>query len=87
MDAGEFRAGNAAAGLEFLGRFDSIFKVLEPSAKAGGLSDAEIEVLVAQRDAAKKARDFALSDRIRDQLLEQGVVLEDTRSGVRWKRK
>jgi len=55
MDAGEFRAGNAAAGLEFLGRFDSIFKVLEPSAKAGGLSDAEIEVLVAQRDAAKKA--------------------------------
>jgi len=42
---------------------------------------------VAQRDAAKKARDFALSDRIRDQLLEQGVVLEDTRSGVRWKRK
>jgi cysteinyl-tRNA synthetase len=87
MDAGEFRAGNAAAGLAFLGLFDSIFQVLEPGAKAGGLSDAGIEALVAERTAAKKARDFALSDRIRDQLLEQGIILEDTKSGVRWKRK
>jgi cysteinyl-tRNA synthetase len=87
MDAGEFRAGNAPAGLAFLGLFDSIFKVLEPSAQAGGLSDADIEALVLERTAAKKARDFALSDRIRDQLLEQGIILEDTKSGVRWKRK
>jgi cysteinyl-tRNA synthetase len=87
MDAGEYRAGNAPAGLAFLSLFDSIFKVLEPSAQAGGLSDAGIEGLVAERAAAKKARDFALSDRIRDQLLEQGIILEDTKSGVRWKRK
>jgi cysteinyl-tRNA synthetase len=87
MDAGEFLAGNAPAALAFLGLFDSIFKVLEPSAKSGGLSDAHIEALVLERTAAKKARDFALSDRIRDQLLEQGIVLEDTKSGVRWKRK
>ena len=38
-------------------------------------------------DFGWKARDFALSDRIRDQLLEQGIILEDTKSGVRWKRK
>jgi cysteinyl-tRNA synthetase len=87
MDAGEFRAGNTPAALAFLGLFDSIFKVLEPSAQPSGLSDAAIEALIAQRTAAKKARDFALSDRIRDQLLEQGIVLEDTKSGVRWKRK
>jgi cysteinyl-tRNA synthetase len=87
MDAGEFRAGNVPAGLEFFGLFDSIFKVLEPGAQSGGLSDGDIEALVAERTAAKKARDFALSDRIRDQLQEQGVILEDTKSGVRWKRK
>jgi cysteinyl-tRNA synthetase len=87
MDAREFRAGNAPAALEFLGRFDSIFDVLSPSVKAGGLSDADIEARVAERNAAKKARDFALADRIRDQLLEQGIILEDTKSGVRWKRK
>jgi len=87
MDAGEFLAGNAPAALRFFGAFDSIFKVLEPSAKAGELSDAAIEARVAERTAAKKARDFALSDRIRDELLEQGIVLEDTKAGVRWKRK
>jgi cysteinyl-tRNA synthetase len=61
--------------------------VLRPSAKAGALSDADIEARVAERTAAKKARDFGLSDRIRDELLEQGIILEDTKSGVRWKRK
>ena len=87
MDSGEFRAGNAPAALAFLGLFDSIFDVLRPSTKAGELSDSEIEARVAERTAAKKNRDFALSDRIRDGLLEQGIILEDTKSGVRWKRK
>ena len=87
MDSGEFRAANAPAALEFLGLFDSIFDVLKPSSRAGELSDTAIEARVAERTAAKKARDFALSDRIRDGLLEQGIILEDTKSGVRWKRK
>jgi cysteinyl-tRNA synthetase len=87
MDSGEFRVGNTPGALEFLSLFDCIFDVLKPSVKAGGLSDSDIEERVAQRTAAKKARDFALSDRIRDELLEQGIVLEDTKSGVRWKRK
>jgi len=87
MDAGQFRAGNAARALEFLQLFDSIFDVLKPSTKEGELSDTEIDARIAERTAAKKSRNFALADQIRDQLLAQGIVLEDTKSGVRWKRK
>jgi len=47
----------------------------------------EVESLIAGRADAKKARNFARADQIREQLLEQGIVLEDTKSGVRWKRK
>jgi cysteinyl-tRNA synthetase len=87
MDTGEFRSGNVAGALEFLGRFDSIFDVLRPTGKGGHTPDSEVESLVAERTAAKKARNFAAADRIREQLLGQGIVLEDTKSGVRWKRK
>ena len=50
-------------------------------------SDAEIESLIAKRNEARKNRDFASSDRIRDELLDRGVVIEDTREGTRWRRK
>jgi cysteinyl-tRNA synthetase len=43
--------------------------------------------LVAERTAAKKRRDFARADAIRAELMEKGVVIEDSREGVRWKRK
>jgi cysteinyl-tRNA synthetase len=42
--------------------------------------------MIEQRTAARKRRDFAESDRIRDYLLEKGIQLEDTRDGTRWKR-
>jgi cysteinyl-tRNA synthetase len=87
MDTGAFRQGNIASARAFLARFDAIFDVLQPSIQEGALSDAEIESLIAARAAAKKARDFARADAIRAELLEKGVVLEDTRDGVRWKRK
>jgi len=87
MDSGEFRAGNVAAAAEFLGRFDSIFQVLEPGVQAGQISDAQVESLIAERNAAKKARNFARADQLREELLQQGIILEDTKSGVRWKRK
>ena len=50
------------------------------------MSSGQIDALIAERNAAKKARDFARSDAIRDQLLAAGVVLEDTREGTRWSR-
>jgi cysteinyl-tRNA synthetase len=87
MDAGEIRAENRAPALEFLARFDAVFAVLQPTAESGQLGDAEVEALVQARNEAKKARNFALSDQLRQQLLEQGIILEDTKSGTRWKRK
>ncbi len=48
--------------------------------------DQEVEELIAKRQAARKERNFALADEIRGKLLEMGIVLEDTREGVKWKR-
>ncbi|MBO5746479.1 MAG: cysteine--tRNA ligase [Clostridia bacterium] len=49
--------------------------------------DAEVEELIAQRTAARKAKDFKKADEIRDKLNEMGIILEDTREGVKWSRK
>ena len=48
--------------------------------------DAEIEKLIEERQAARKAKDFAKADQIRDELLARGIELKDTREGVKWKR-
>ncbi|NYF79182.1 cysteine--tRNA ligase [Granulicella arctica] len=50
-------------------------------------SDADIDALVAERTQAKKTRNFGRADAIRNELLEKGIVLEDSKDGVRWKRK
>jgi cysteinyl-tRNA synthetase len=51
------------------------------------LSDQQVDALIAERNQAKRARDFAKSDSIRKQLADGGIILEDTKDGVRWKRK
>ncbi len=51
------------------------------------LLDSDIEEKIEERNQARANKDFARSDAIRDELLEKGIVLEDTREGVRWKRK
>ena len=48
--------------------------------------EKEVEELIEKRTKARKDKDFALADQIRGQLLDMGVVLEDTREGVKWKR-
>ena len=50
------------------------------------LLDADIEALIQERTDAKKAKNFARADEIRDQLKDMGILLEDTREGVKWKR-
>jgi cysteinyl-tRNA synthetase len=87
MDAGEFRAGNARPAVELLAQFDAIFDILRASAKQTGISDADVEGLIAERAQAKKSRNFARADQIRLQLLDAGIILEDTKEGARWKRK
>lgn len=67
--------------------FDTIGNVLGIHIKVeAGLLDEEIEALIEERNDARKNRDFARSDEIRDQLLGMDIVLEDTRQGTRWKR-
>ena len=48
--------------------------------------DDDINMLIEERQLARKNKDFALSDKIRDDLKAQGIVLEDTPQGVKWKR-
>ena len=48
--------------------------------------DEDIERLIAERQAARKMKNFAKADEIRDQLTNMGIILEDTREGVKWKR-
>ena len=52
-----------------------------------GLSDEQIQALVEERTKAKRARNFARADQIRNELAEKGIVIEDSKDGVRWKRK
>ncbi len=70
-----------------LGLFDQDAEVfLKGQATAGGLSDEEIEAQIDARKQARKDKDFAESDRIRDELLAQGIILKDSREGTSWVR-
>ena len=85
--AAQLRALGGMLGL--LGRAPDEYLQFVPAAQSAenpGLGREEIDALVAARLAAKKARNFAESDRIRDQLAAAGIVLEDTRDGTTWRR-
>jgi cysteinyl-tRNA synthetase len=58
----------------------------QPASAEGGLSDADIDALINERAEARKAKDFARSDEIRDQLTADGIVLEDSTEGTIWRR-
>tara|TARA_R110002074_G_scaffold2438_3_gene14104 strand:- start:560 stop:1957 length:1398 start_codon:yes stop_codon:yes gene_type:complete len=58
----------------------------QPPAKAGGLSDAEIDALIAERVAARQAKDFARADEIRGILTAEGIAVEDSAEGATWRR-
>jgi cysteinyl-tRNA synthetase len=87
LDARKRLAAAAGVTLVRTGRIVGLF-LAPPERPAGGEGpdDAEIDRLVAERTEARKARDFARADAIRDQLAEMGITLEDTPSGVVWRR-
>jgi cysteinyl-tRNA synthetase len=99
MDKGAFRQGDVTAAQEFLANFDRIFAVMEDNdaeklrtlgfgTADSGPNNAEIEKLIADRQSARQRRDFAASDRIRKELSDRGILVEDSKDGsVRWKRK
>ncbi len=80
---GSARAGDVESARAALVDFDSVLGVL---AHERASLDADVERLIAERQEARARRDFARSDAIRDELLAQGIVLEDTPAGVRWRK-
>ncbi|MGC2704623.1 MAG: cysteine--tRNA ligase [Candidatus Acidiferrales bacterium] len=99
MDRGEFLQQDAPPMVAAMEKFDAILAVLkdddEEKLRLLGFGDAkprltaeEVEALIAERNAAKKRRDFKRSDEIRQKLADSGIIVEDTRDGsVRWKYK
>ena len=95
IDRGELKTGDRERILAFLRDTDRVLGLLTPvfaeldQASASGHpaeDDAEIEALVAERAAAREARDFARADEIRAKLTARGVILEDTPQGTLWRR-
>jgi cysteinyl-tRNA synthetase len=84
-DAEQTRAALAWAEAE--GRMAEVAPEVLETFGAGALTDAGIDALVEERTLAKKQRNFARADAIRNELLEKGILLEDSKEGVRWKRK
>ncbi|HKP46037.1 MAG TPA: cysteine--tRNA ligase [Pyrinomonadaceae bacterium] len=71
--------------LELLKRIDTVLNIF--GAEQTEMLDSEIQALIDERQEARRRRDFGRSDEIRDELAARGIVLEDTKDGVRWKRK
>ena len=71
--------------LELLQCFDSVLNIFGNEARE--MLDSEVQSLIDQRQEARRRRDFARGDEIRDELAARGIILEDTKDGVRWKRK
>jgi cysteinyl-tRNA synthetase len=90
IDSNELGTGDVPAVKTAFDRFDQVLGVLalrRHEDRQTTLPSEEIERLVGARQDARKRRDFAEGDRIRQQLLDAGIVLEDSATGTRWKRK
>src|SRR5262249_34257252 len=85
MAKSDVKDGDRAALLEAVDCFDSIFNIFGEVNEE--MLDSEIQALIDQRQEARKAKNFARADEIRNQLTGMGIILEDTKDGLRWRRK
>jgi cysteinyl-tRNA synthetase len=84
MDKNELPSGSRARLRELLARIDEVLGVME---RTEVVLDDQVEELISKREQARKEKDFAQADAIRDELVELGIILEDTPQGTVWKRK
>ena len=82
---GTIKTGDRERVLDTIGKIDTVFNIFGEIKEE--LLDAEIEALIEERVSARRDKNFARSDEIRDQLAAQGIILEDTKDGMRWKRR
>ena len=82
LDSGE--TGSAGSCLKMFDELTGVLGILQKEEEQ--TADAEIEALIEARQTARKEKDFKKADEIRDKLKEMGIVLEDTREGVKWSR-
>jgi cysteinyl-tRNA synthetase len=85
IDGHALREDNQRELLNALERINSVLNIFDDEQPV--MLDAEIQSLIDERQEARRRRDFARADEIRDQLAERGITLEDTKDGVRWKRR
>ncbi|MGI9106108.1 MAG: cysteine--tRNA ligase [Pyrinomonadaceae bacterium] len=85
LDCHELRADDQRDLLALIARLDSVLNVFGQTERE--MLDAEIQALIDERQRARHRREFARGDEIRDELAARGIILEDTRDGVRWKRR
>ncbi|MBD2872200.1 cysteine--tRNA ligase [Paenibacillus arenilitoris] len=87
MNRPDASAAGLRALLALLERMDAVLGLLPVPQADAGLLDADIEQLIVERTEARKSKNWARADEIRDLLTEKNIVLEDTPQGIRWRRK
>jgi cysteinyl-tRNA synthetase len=85
LGKGEVRSEDQQALLALVERFDSVFNIFGEVKHE--LLDSEIQALIDERQEARKRKNFARADELRNQLTQLGIILEDTKDGLRWRRK
>jgi cysteinyl-tRNA synthetase len=86
LDREQLQEDNRTEILQWFSEVDRRLAIVPPVDERGE-SDAEIDALVAQRNEARRSRNFAEADRIRKELLDLGILIEDTREGTKWRRR